>query len=96
MFPTARDRLNFIELERDEGLDVHKTRQVYVAGAHNPNTKVDVTDYIDVQIESLREHKSQIGDMDAMAERLRQRRRDPESPDEFPRLIESFHVVTLS
>lgn len=95
VFPTARDRLNFIELERDEGLEVHKTRQVYISGARNPNKKVDVTDFIDRQIEALREHKSQIKDMDGLAERLRERKRDPESPDEFPRHIEAFHVVTF-
>ena len=44
VYPTARDRLNFIELEREEGLAVHKTQQVYIAGAHNPNKKVDVTE----------------------------------------------------
>ena len=95
VFPTARDRLNFIEMERDEGLDVHKTRQVYIAGTPNPNIKVDVTAYIDTQINALREHKSQVKDIDGLAERLRERKRDPESPDYAPRHIEAFHVVTL-
>ena len=95
VFPTARDRLNFLELERDEGLDVHKTRQLYIAGSQRPNVKIDVTDYIDTQIESLREHKSQIKDMDGLAERIRSRKIDPEAPEDAPRNIESFHVVTL-
>ncbi|MAS34557.1 MAG: GlcNAc-PI de-N-acetylase [Anaerolineaceae bacterium] len=95
VYPTARDRLNFLELERDEKLDVHKTKQLYIAGTPRPNKKVDVTNYIETQINALREHKSQISDMDEMAKRLRERKRDPESPDEFPRHIESFHVVTM-
>ncbi len=95
VYPTARDRLNFIELERDEGLEVHKTGWLYIAGPHSPNTKVDVTDYIETQINALREHKSQISDMDGLAERLRTSKRDPESPDDAPRHIESFHVVTF-
>ncbi len=95
VFPTARDRLNFLELEREEGLDVHKTRQLYIAGTQRPNVKVDVTDYIDIQIASLREHKSQISDMDGLAERLRTRKLDPEAPEGAPRNIEAFHVVTL-
>ena len=95
VFPTARDRLNYLEMEREEGLDVHKTRQVYIAGTPNPNVKVDVTDYLDVQINALREHKSQISDMDGLAKRLRERKVDPESPENAPRLIESFHVVTF-
>src|SRR5579859_5287321 len=31
VYPTARDRLNFIELWRDEGLETHKVRYVYLA-----------------------------------------------------------------
>ncbi len=95
VYPTARDRLNFLELERDEGLDVHKTSLLYIAGTPRPNKKVDVTDYIETQIKALREHKSQIRDMEEMAQRLRERKRDPESPDDAPRHIESFHVVSL-
>ena len=95
VFPTSRDRLNFLEMERDEGLSAHKTRQVYIAGAVNPNTIVDVTDYVDTQICSLREHKSQIRDMDGLADRIRSRSLDPRAPQDAPRNIESFFVVTL-
>lgn len=95
VYPVARDRLNFIELERDEGLETHKVQQLYIAGAPQPTKKVDVTAFIDTQIAALREHKSQIADMDAMAERLRGWKRDPEAPDDAPRHIESFRVVTL-
>jgi LmbE family N-acetylglucosaminyl deacetylase len=95
VFPTARDRLNFIELERDEGLATHKVHQVYITGAGQPTIKVDVTDYIETKINALREHKSQISDMEAMAERIRSAR-DPESPAEYPRYVESFRVITFS
>jgi LmbE family N-acetylglucosaminyl deacetylase len=95
VFPTARDRLNFIELERDEGLEPHKTRQVYIAGTASPTVTVDVTDTIETQIRSLYEHKSQIPDMNAMAERLRSRRLDPDAPAEFPRYVEHFRVITF-
>jgi LmbE family N-acetylglucosaminyl deacetylase len=92
VFPTARDRLNFIELERDEGLATHKVQQVYISGAGEPTTKVDITHHIETKINALREHKSQISDMDAMAERIRSSR-DPESP--YPRYVESFRVITF-
>jgi LmbE family N-acetylglucosaminyl deacetylase len=95
VFPTARDRLNFIEMERDEGLEPHKALTVYIAGANEPNTKVDVTDSIETQIKSLYEHKSQISDMEGMAKRIRERSIDPESPPAYPRHIEKFHVITL-
>lgn len=96
VFPTARDRLNFIELERDEGLAPHKVLTIYVAGTNEPTTKVDISDFIDLKIASLSEHKSQIANIDELAERLRQRYRDPQSPPEDQRYVEHFRVITLS
>lgn len=95
VFPTARDRLNFIELERDEKLVPHKALTVYIAGAAEPTITIDVTDSIETQIKSLYEHKSQISDMDAMAKRIRERSLDPNSPPEYPRHIEKFRVINL-
>ncbi len=95
VFPTARDRLNFIELERDEGLEPHKTLTVYIAGAAQPTLTVDVSNAIETQIRALQAHKSQIADMDKMAERIRQRSLDPASPPEYPRHIEKFRVINL-
>ena len=95
VFPTARDRLNFIEHERDEGLATHKVGTVYIAGAAEPTHTIDVTDVIEIQIQSLKAHKSQISDMEKMAEHLRERSLDPNSPPEYPRWIEKFRVITL-
>ena len=95
VFPAARDRLNFFELERDEKLETHKVLTVYVAGAAEPTLVMDVTDSIDMKILSLHEHKSQISDMDALAERLKERMLDPESPPEFPRYVERFRMIKL-
>lgn len=96
VFPTARDRLNFIELERDEHLEPHKVRNIYISGAEEPTKRVDVTDFIETKIKALYEHKSQIKDMDAMAKNIRKRSIDPQSPEDQPRHIESFRVITLS
>ena len=95
VFPTARDRLNFIEHERDEGLETHKVGTVYIAGAAEPTHTVDVTASVEAQIRALREHKSQISDMDKMADRIRERSLDPGSPPEYPRRIEKFRVINL-
>lgn len=95
VFPTARDRLNFIEMERDEGLDVHKALTVYIAGAVEPNLTVDVTDSVETQIKSLYEHKTQISDMEGMATRIRERSLDSDAPPEYPRHIEKFRVIKL-
>jgi LmbE family N-acetylglucosaminyl deacetylase len=94
VYPIARDRLNYLEMEREEGLTPHKVRDLYIAGTTSPTHKVDVTDYIETKILSLREHKSQIADMDAMAERMRNNR-DPEAPADFPRYVDSFRVISF-
>jgi LmbE family N-acetylglucosaminyl deacetylase len=95
VFPTARDRLNFIELERDEGLAVHKTPLVYIAGPKEHTVKVDVTEYMETKIAALRHHVSQIADMEAMATRVRERSLDPEAPKDGPRYVEYFRVIQL-
>lgn len=93
VYPTARDRLNFIQLER-EGLEPHKTKQLFICGTYSPNVKIDVTDHVETKILALREHKSQIADMEAMAERQRGNR-DPEMLSEYGRYSESFRVITF-
>ncbi len=94
VYPTARDRLNFIELQRDEGLEPHKVKDVYICGTDTPTVKVDVTDYVETKIAALREHRSQIADMEAMAERQRSNR-DPESPPDMPRYMDSFRLISF-
>jgi LmbE family N-acetylglucosaminyl deacetylase len=94
VYPTARDRLNFPELEQDEGLPTHKVYQLYLSGTASPTTKVDVTDYLETKILALQEHKSQIEDMDAMAERMRSYK-DTEAPEDAPRYMEQFRVITF-
>jgi LmbE family N-acetylglucosaminyl deacetylase len=96
VFPTARDRLNFPELERDEGLPVHKVKQVYLSGTNTVTKTVDVTAHVETKINSLREHKSQIANMDEMAQRVRERMLDDHSPEDAPRYIERFHVINLA
>lgn len=96
VFPTARDRLNFIELERDEGLETHKVKYLYLAGAAEPTVFVDISDHVETKITALREHKSQIKDMDGMAQRIRERSLDTRSPHNAPRHIEAFRVFTLA
>lgn len=93
VFPTARDHLNFVELWRDEGLETHKVKQLYVTLATEPNVKLDITGYVETKVEALRQHKSQIKDMEMMAERVRQRNLDPESPEEYPRYVDWFRVI---
>jgi LmbE family N-acetylglucosaminyl deacetylase len=90
VFPAARSSLYFPDLESEEGLMPHKVRTVFVAGSNHPNTEVDITDYIDRKLAALSQHASQIKDMDAVANRIRERLRDPQSPVDHPRYFEHF------
>ena len=94
VFPAARDRLNFIELWRDESLDPHKVKQVYLAGTLSPNAKVDISGVLDRKIAAICEHKSQVKDVDGLIKRLRDNP-DSELRGDRPAYTESFRVLTL-
>jgi LmbE family N-acetylglucosaminyl deacetylase len=94
VFPAARDHLTFPELLRDEGLAPHKVSTVYLCGTREPTVKIDVTDYLETKIAALREHKSQIADMDEM-ERRQRANVDREYQGNGPRYTEAFRVFTL-
>lgn len=63
IFPAARNHRIFPELLA-EGLEPHRVNEVYMASFEDGDFVVDVTDYIDVKIEALRAHKSQMGEWD--------------------------------
>ncbi len=63
VFPAAEMPLVFPELA-DEGLTPHKTNYVYISQTGDANYFVDISDTIELKIEALKEHKSQIEDWD--------------------------------
>ena len=60
VFPYARDRLHYPEHITEEGLDTHKVGDVLFWGAEDPDTFIDITDTIELKIESLEKHASQV------------------------------------
>jgi len=94
VFPAARDHLNFVELWRDENLEPHIVREVWIAAPKEPTVTIDVTPYWEAKILALYEHKSQISDPQALAKRLRARFTSDSSP-ENPRYEESFRRLIL-
>jgi LmbE family N-acetylglucosaminyl deacetylase len=60
VFPSARDHLTFPEL-LEEGLEPHKVREVLISGHEAPDKWVDITSTIDVSVEALLAHASQVG-----------------------------------
>jgi LmbE family N-acetylglucosaminyl deacetylase len=96
VYPSARDRHTFVELWRDEGLEPHKVRRVYLAGTLNPNVKVNITDYLDRKLAAIQEHRSQIKDVDALTKRQRDNFDAEFGEDlEWRLYIEAFRVLTL-
>jgi LmbE family N-acetylglucosaminyl deacetylase len=72
VFPTARDRLTFPEL-LEEGLEPHKVREVWVLDDQAPDNYVDVTGYVEIAIEALKQHQTQVSGRD-VASRMREGR----------------------
>lgn len=94
VFPAARDHLNFVELWRDESLEPHIVREVWVSLTDRPNVTLDVTAFWETKIRALCEHKSQIGDPEKFIERMR----NPHIRDntvEQPRYEEKFRKLIL-
>lgn len=61
VFPYARDLLHFPE-HIEQGLDGHNVDEIFFWGSENPDTFIDVSSVIDLKIQALLKHKSQMGD----------------------------------
>jgi LmbE family N-acetylglucosaminyl deacetylase len=94
VFPAARDHLNFPELWKDENLEPHIVREVWVCGTLAPDVTLDVTETWEIKLQALYEHKSQIGEPEKLAERMRNRRAADSTPEK-PRYEEKFRRLIL-
>lgn len=94
IFPAARDRLMFPELLA-EGLEPHKVREVYLTTTNNPDVWVDITDTMDVKLEALKEHKTQIQDPAAVDKTVRERAEAMAAGHEM-KYAERFKRIVLS
>jgi LmbE family N-acetylglucosaminyl deacetylase len=59
VFPSAGTRLIFTDLLA-AGYEPHDVRRLYIHGTEHPNTWVDITDTMDLKIQALQQHVSQI------------------------------------
>ncbi|MGH2533883.1 MAG: PIG-L deacetylase family protein [Thermomicrobiales bacterium] len=93
VYPTARDPHYFPEHLR-AGLDPHKTAEIWFFGAEHPDLYVDITGTFDAKIHALKAHASQVGDGEAMSERIREHSREVADGQPFE-LAEAFKVVRM-
>lgn len=102
VFPSARDRLTFPQLIL-EGLEPHKTKEVYLAAAGDADAWIDITGSFDTKLAALKAHVSQIDgdwDMESMVREWAQgiaaeaRKRDYPGADEME-LAEGFKYFRL-
>jgi LmbE family N-acetylglucosaminyl deacetylase len=94
VYPAARDYLYFPELLEQQGLEPHIVREVWVSGTLLPDVHLDVTKQWETKILALYEHRSQIGDPQALSERMRQRRTADSTPED-PRYEEAYRRIIL-
>ena len=92
VFPAADNPFFFPELIKEEGLQPHKPREVWVSLTSNPTVTLDVTDTWEIKIRALKEHKSQIGDPKEFEERMRARKSE-RSTEENEYYEEKFRVI---
>ena len=92
VFPAAGQPNLFEELAK-EGITAHKVRKVYITGFGQGDTFVNITDTVDLKIEALRKHISQMGDWDPEP-RIKEWSAEIARGKEMA-YAESFRVVTL-
>ena len=71
VYPLARDHLSFPELLPD--YEPHAVREVYLIQWEQPHLVIDITDTMDLKLEAIRCHVSQVGDFAAVEARMRTR-----------------------
>jgi LmbE family N-acetylglucosaminyl deacetylase len=71
VYPLARDHLSFPELLPE--YEPHKVREVYTVQWEQPRLVIDITDVMDLKLEAGRCHASQVGEVKAFEERMRNR-----------------------
>ena len=67
---------------------------VYIATTPNPTTWVDITDFLDIKLEAILQHKSQVKDPEALIERWKERLRTLDENGRV-RYREGFRVMYL-
>jgi LmbE family N-acetylglucosaminyl deacetylase len=93
VFPAAGNGMFFPELVIEEGLQPHSVKEVWLSLTNQGNFVIDVTEFYEIKINALLEHKSQIGDKEAFIQRMRISKRTSDSTESSPRYEENFRRI---
>jgi len=91
VFPAAGNLAYFPEL-LEEGFQPHMPKEVWCSLTQQPNTQIDITETLDTKIEAIKQHVTQVQDVDRLTERFKARHTE-DSTEENPRYEENFRVV---
>lgn len=92
VFPSAGTRLIFTDL-LEAGYEPHNVKKLYVHGTDKPDTWVDITETIDIKVEALKKHASQINP-DEIETWMRDWAKE-EAKDKGFEYAESYRVMVL-
>ena len=92
VFPSAGTRLIFADLLA-EGYEPHDVRRLYIHGTEHPNTWVDITDTMELKIQALQQHASQI-DPNEVGKWMTEWAEE-DAKDHGMKYAESFRVMVL-
>ena len=94
VFPCSRDHLAYPEL-LDEGLEPHKVEEMWFWGAEELNYRVDITATMEIKLNALACHKSQVGDLSPeMKARIKDFATKRAEGENFE-LAEAFHRLEI-
>jgi LmbE family N-acetylglucosaminyl deacetylase len=92
VFPSAGTRLIFTDL-LEAGYEPHNVKRLYVHGTDKPDTWVDITETMDIKIEALGKHASQVNP-DEVGKWMRDWAKE-EAKDKGFEYAESYKVMIL-
>jgi len=93
LFPASGQPNLFQELEA-EGLQAHKVRKVYITARGQGDVFVNIADTVELKIEALKQHVSQVGKRADLADRIKDWTARTAAGKEMAH-AESYRVITL-
>jgi len=94
VFPDAGNKVFFPEL-LTEGFEPHMPKEVWCSLTMDPNTTVDITTTLEIKLQAILQHKTQVQDAEKLIERFKSFRTE-DSTEENPKYEERFKVVKYS